>query len=133
MRTCLVMNTIMAGRAMSRRADRYFQPYGVSAVQFSILMVLVTHEGEPVSRMAERLAMDRTTLIRNLEHMARKDLVAIAPSKRGPGRSFAPTEAGRALAKELAARWPEAQARMIARLPDGDHERYLAALKALAG
>lgn len=132
MRTCLVMNTIMAARALARRADRDFRPHGISAVQFSILMVLSAHVGEPVSHMAERLSMDRTTLIRNLELMVAKELVAATPAKRGPGRDFALTEAGRALAAELAKGWPQAQERMRARLPDGDPERFLATLKALA-
>jgi DNA-binding MarR family transcriptional regulator len=132
LRTCLVMNTIMAARALARRADAEFRPFGVSVVQFSMLMVLNARSGEPVSRMAERLSMDRTTLIRNLELLVKKGLVSAQPTAKGPGRDFLLTEEGKALAARLIEAWPDAQRRMRARLPEDEPERFLATLKALS-
>jgi len=106
---CLLLNTVMAARAMTRRYDAQLQRFGVSVVQFSVLMVLRHGRQEPVSHMAERIAMDRTTLIRNLELLTRKGLVSSAPAAKGNGRSFTLTPQGRSLADELMPHWQAAQ------------------------
>lgn len=128
---CLLLNTVMAARAMTRRYDAQLQRFGVSVVQFSVLMVLRQGRDEPVSRMAERIAMDRTTLIRNLELLTRKGLVAAAPARKGNGRNFTLTQDGRRLAAELVPHWQAAQAEVRGLLEKPELEHLLPALRAL--
>ena len=128
---CLLLNTVMAARAMTRRYDAQLQRFGVSVVQFSVLMVLRQGQQEPVSHMAERIAMDRTTLIRNLELLTRKGLVAAAPATKGNGRSFTLSAEGKRLAEELVPHWQAAQAEVRGLLEDPELKHLLPALRAL--
>ncbi len=131
MADCLLLNTVMAARAMTRRYDERLKPYGVSVIQFSVLMVLRAGRDEPVSRMAERVAMDRTTLLRNLELLVRRGLVRTEPALKGNGRRFLLSGEGAALVEELVPRWRSAQAEIRALLGEDDSDRVLAALKQL--
>lgn len=129
---CLLLNTIMAARAMTRRYDAQLRRFGVSVVQFSVLMLLRRDQEEPVSRMAERIAMDRTTLIRNLEMLMRKNLVSAAPASKGHGRAFKLTPAGSALAEELVPHWRATQLEVRGLLgPDKQSDILISALKAM--
>ena len=40
---CLVLNTRMAARAVTRRADRKLRGFGVTAAQFNIMGALMRH------------------------------------------------------------------------------------------
>ena len=131
MADCLLLNTVMAARAMTRRYDERLKPYGVSVIQFSVLMVLRAGRDEPVSRMAERVAMDRTTLLRNLELLVRRGLVRTEPALKGNGRRGLLSGKGAALVEELVPHWRSAQAEVRALLGEDDSERVLAALKQL--
>jgi len=131
MADCLLLNTVMAARAMTRRYDERLKPYGVSVIQFSVLMVLRAGRDEPVSRMAERVAMDRTTLLRNLELLVRRGLVRTEPALKGNGRRCLLSGKGAALVEELVPHWRSAQAEVRALLGEDDSERVLAALKQL--
>ncbi|WP_394689125.1 MarR family winged helix-turn-helix transcriptional regulator [Hoeflea sp.] len=128
---CLLLNTVMAARAMTRRYDSQLQRFGVSVVQFSVLMVLRQGRDEPVSHMAARIAMDRTTLIRNLELLTRKGLVSSAPAAKGNGRAFRLTPDGERLAEELVPHWRAAQAEVRKLLKQPELEHLLPALRAL--
>lgn len=129
---CLLLNTVMAARAMTRRYDRQLKPFGVSVVQFSVLTVLDAHGGETVSRMAARIAMDRTTLIRNLELLARKGLVEAEPAPKGNGRLFSLTSRGKLLLAELVPKWRVGQAEVRSLLGENDAGMALAVLRRLA-
>jgi len=94
-------------------------------------MVLRHGRQEPVSHMAERIAMDRTTLIRNLELLTRKGLVSSAPAAKGNGRSFTLTPQGRSLADELMPHWQAAQKEVRGLLDSRQSEHLLSALRAL--
>ena len=128
---CLLLNTVMAARAMTRRYDAQLQRFGVSVVQFSVLMVLRQGREEPVSHMAQRIAMDRTTLIRNLELLTRKGLVSSAPAAKGNGRIFKLTAEGKSLAEELVPHWQAAQTEVRELLDPPQSEHLLSALRAL--
>ncbi|WP_292895094.1 MULTISPECIES: MarR family winged helix-turn-helix transcriptional regulator [unclassified Nitratireductor] len=125
------MNTVMAARSMTRRYDEQLRPFGVSVVQFAILATLARQFDEPVSRTAERVATDRTTLLRNLELLLKKGLVRAVPATRGNGRRFLLSEQGRRLVTEITPHWQMAQAELRELLAGHDHQDMLVALKKL--
>ena len=49
---CMVSNTRMAARAITRRYDGYLRPYGLSATQFSLLGGVSEMAGATVSEIA---------------------------------------------------------------------------------
>ena len=59
---CLCLATQRAARRLARRFDRAFQPFGLTNGQFSALMFLAAAEFQTPGRLAELMAMDRTTV-----------------------------------------------------------------------
>jgi len=51
---CMVSNTRMAARAVTRRYDAYLRPFGVTATQFSLLGGIMQMAGATVSASGER-------------------------------------------------------------------------------
>lgn len=128
---CLVLNARMAARAVTREADRLFRPHGVTAAQFSILVRLREQPALSVTEMAQALAMDRTTLSRNLDLLSRKGLVTETPVE-GPGRCCVLTDAGQGQVAALVPIWRQAHAEMRQRLGAPDFQSVLAGLRELA-
>ena len=129
---CMVLNTRMAARAITRRADRKLKALGTSAAQFSILGALQNHPGRSVTEMAEAIAMDRTTLSRNLDLLERKGLVAATAAARGNGRIGAVTPAGRKVIDDVRPEWRKLQTELRATLTGPDFDTVLAGLRQLA-
>jgi DNA-binding MarR family transcriptional regulator len=129
---CLVLNTRMAARAVTRRADRKLRAYGVTASQFNILGALSVHAGRSITEIANDLAMDRTTLSRNLALLERKGLVSSAPADKGNGRLGALTEAGQAMLEAILPEWRRSQAELRQSLTNPDFSTVLAGLRHLS-
>jgi DNA-binding MarR family transcriptional regulator len=130
---CLVLNTRMAARAVTRRADQRLRSFGVTAAQFNILGALSAHPGRSITETANALAMDRTTLSRNLALLARKGLVTSAPAGRGNGRLGALTDAGREAFNAIVPEWRRSQAELRETLTDPDFLTVIAGLRHLSG
>ncbi len=77
---CLCLKTQRAARALARRFDAVLRPYELTNGQFSLLMALNRPEPPPIGRLADFLAMDRTSLTAMLKPLARRGLVRILPS-----------------------------------------------------
>lgn len=129
---CLVLNTVKASRALTRRYDKVLKPFGVSVVQFTVLMTVRTASGKSMNRMAASISMDRTTLLRNLDLLVRRGLVDAQPVEKGFGREFALSQEGEALLDEITPLWHAAQDEMRARLQGEDPASFLNAMRALA-
>jgi DNA-binding MarR family transcriptional regulator len=123
---CLALR--QAARGVTRFYDDLLAPAGLRTTQFSILARLHRLGPMPINTLADVLALDRTTLGRNLLPLRRKGL--IAASRRGEDRRSKPvqvTRAGVARLKAAAQLWGEAQARFEAAFG----ARRLRALRAL--
>jgi DNA-binding MarR family transcriptional regulator len=66
-----------ATRALTQAYDEVLRPSGLRMTQFSILARAAAVGELTLSELAEMLAMDRTTLGRNLQPLERDDLVQI--------------------------------------------------------
>ena len=129
---CLVLNTRMAARAITRAYDRKLRPFGVTAAQFSLLVSIRRAEGRSVSTLAQGLGMDRTTLSRNLDLLQRKGLVACEAADKGNGRLCHLAPKGQTLVGELVPHWRQAQADMRRLLGQADLSSTVASLQKLA-
>jgi DNA-binding MarR family transcriptional regulator len=129
--TCLVFNTRMAARAVTRRYDGLLRPYGVTSAQFSLMGGIKRGEGQTVSQLAERNGIDRTSLTRNLDRLERMGLIACRSGK-GTARVCDLTDAGEALVAELVPLWVAAQAEMRELLSASDFSTTLTVLKRLS-
>jgi DNA-binding MarR family transcriptional regulator len=118
---CLCLHVQRAARALARRFDDAFRPLGISHGQFSLLMALNGPEAPPMGRVAELLAMDRTTLTANLKPLERRGLVEVrsdAPDRRV--RRLLLTDAGRQLLVAAVPIWREQHRVVETGLPSAD-------------
>ncbi|WP_035871819.1 MarR family winged helix-turn-helix transcriptional regulator [Cucumibacter marinus] len=129
---CLVLNTRMAARAITRRYDQKARRFGLTAAQFSIMGNLMRNADRSVTELADDMAMERTTLSRNLDLLERKGWVASRSIRKGNERQCVPTEAGRAMVERLTPEWRKAQAEMRELLGAEEMERLLGMLGKLA-
>jgi DNA-binding MarR family transcriptional regulator len=129
--TCLVFNTRMAARAVTRRYDGLLRPYGVTSAQFSLLGGMRRGEGRTVTEIAELNGIDRTSLTRNIDRLEKLGLVVSRPASRGNGRICDLTEQGELLVRQLVPVWLKAQAEMRDRLSASDFSTTLDVLKRL--
>jgi DNA-binding MarR family transcriptional regulator len=79
---CLCLHVQRAARALARQFDEAFRPFGITNGQFSLLMSLNRPEPPPMGRVAELLALDRTTLTAALKPLERRGLVKMLPHPR---------------------------------------------------
>ena len=125
------MNTVKAARALTRRYDAELRPFGVTVAQFTVLMQIRFGKAESLSAMAESIAMDRTTLSRNIDLLVRKGLVQKSPRAGGSARLCVLTAEAEALTEDLIPKWYQAQTEMRHLLNGVDIDNYLKTLRLL--
>ena len=101
-----------ASRAVGRLYDAALEPTGVTANQLSILRTIERMDGPLLSRLSERMVMDRTSLYRALAPMERDGWVTIEPAG-GRAKRVGLTAAGRAVSDRAATAWDEVQGQFV--------------------
>ena len=129
---CMLLSSRMAARAITRRADGRLRPFGITGAQLSILGSLRNHPGRSVTEMAEAMAMDRTTLSRNLALLERNGLVTASAAASGNGRIGALTEAGDKVIDAALPEWRKGQAELRDLLSDPNFDTMIAGLRQLS-
>jgi DNA-binding MarR family transcriptional regulator len=115
---CLCMKLRKASRAVTQRYDEALADTGIRSTQFSLLVALAHAPEVPLSRLAEALVMDRTTLTRNLTPLVRDGLVEERPAADGRVRLFALTGKGRKSFERALPGWKAAQSHMVRALAE---------------
>ena len=128
---CACTTLRKASRAVTRLYDGALAGQGMTTTQFAILRNLARADGVlPLSRLAERLVMDRTTLYRTLTPMERAGWVRIVDGE-GRAKNACLTDNGRQMMDDANGAWETAQARVRDTLNDGEWERMLVTLTRL--
>lgn len=129
---CLCLHAQRAARALSRRFDEAFRPFGITSGQFSLLNGLNRPEPPTIGAVASLLAMDRSTVTANLKPLERAGLVTIAVDTQDRrGRRVGLTDAGRDLLARATPVWISEHAAVEAELP-ADADALRAGLRAVA-
>ncbi len=129
---CLCLHAQRAARALSRRFDEAFRPYGITSGQFSLMNGLNRPEPPTIGAVASLLAMDRSTVTANLKPLERAGLVTIAVDTQDRrGRRVGLTDAGRDLLARATPVWISEHAAVEAELP-ADADALRAGLRAVA-
>ncbi len=127
---CMVTNSRMAARAITRRYDSYVRHKGVTATQLSLMGAIRMLPGKTVSALAEERGFERTTLTRNLDRLEQMGLATSSPE--GRGRVPRLTQKGEALLVELLPLWRKAQEELRAELSSTTFTDGITLLKRLA-
>ncbi len=102
--------------------DRMLEPSGLSVPQYYLLINLFRMEKANLSQWAERVGLDRTTMVRNVKTLEKKGLVA--PTA-GRGKTFALTAMGRETLAHGVALWERAQEKLRDSIGPEDAEALL--------
>jgi DNA-binding MarR family transcriptional regulator len=105
-----------AARAVSKLYEAAVAPLHLTATQFSILVAVRLGGPVPLSRLAERLVLDRTTLYRAVKPLVRRRCLQIGPGRTQRERTAALTAAGRSLLEDALPRWEQVQQRFVGAL-----------------
>jgi DNA-binding MarR family transcriptional regulator len=116
---CLCFRARRVSRAITRMYDEALRPLGIQATQLTLLnaAAMVAERGGAVSRVADVLAMDATTLSRSLRTLERGGLVRIErlPADRRV-RVVGLTPVGEQLLEDALPLWTQAHERVVAAL-----------------
>lgn len=74
---CACSQLRRGAREITHHYDAVIAPSGLAATQLPILVALGSEGDLPITILADALALDRTTLTRNLKILQRRDLVQI--------------------------------------------------------
>lgn len=129
---CLILNTIRTARAISRRYDNRLSAFGVTVVQFSVLVTIRAFEGMTIHALAAQMAMDRSTLTRNVDVLIRNGHVKKEQTGKGNAKTCRLTESGNALLDRLIPEWVAVRQQMRENLAGTNPSDYLATLRKLA-
>ncbi len=106
--------------------------FGITSIQYAVLVTLVKHPGIEQAGLAARIAMDPSTSGAVIARLAQRGLVARASR---PGdrrvRLLYPTPEGIALVEELRAAVDRVQQRLLEPLAPGERETFQALLRKL--
>ena len=128
---CLVLNTVSAARILLRRYDQQLKVYGVTVQQFALVSLIRMHPSEPVAGLAQRVALDRTSLTRNLNLLEKKGLIQRVAGA-GNARRCVLTPAGERLQDDLDREWLAAQNHLLSRVTADEADTYLRVARALS-
>lgn len=111
---CACTTLRKASRAVSRLYDDRFAQTGVTITQYSVLRSLHRQPDQPLSRLAEEMVMDRTSLYRLIAPLEQKGFVAVTAGQ-GRARNANLTAEGRAAMERAKPVWEATQKEFLAR------------------
>ena len=125
--TCLCLNVRKMARVLTHHYETHLQAGDLRITQFSLLVAIALARAVPLTRLAEVLAMDRTTLARNLKPLERQHMVTVETSTEDRRvRVITLTAQGIQKVNEALPLWKQAQAQMLSLLGPQQSQALLA-------
>jgi len=116
---------------MTRAYDEALRPSGVSAAQLAILAAVDVGEAASIAELSKRLAMDRTTLSRNLKPLERARWIRLGAEGWKRSKTVHVTTEGRQRLARATALWETAQATFLERFGKAEWARVARELQAI--
>ena len=110
---CTGHNLRRASRAMTQVYDAALAPSGLKSTQFNLLAALAKLGELPLTRLAEALVLDRTTLTRNLRPLIEQGLIRSGGDEDRRVRRLSLTAKGRRKFEQALPHWRGAQERLV--------------------
>jgi DNA-binding MarR family transcriptional regulator len=115
--TCLCLNVRKMARVLTHHYETHLQLGDLRITQFSLLVAIALARSVPLTRLAEGLGMDRTTLARNLKPLERQHLVTVETSTEDRRvRVITLTAQGLQKVNDALPLWKQAQTQMLSLL-----------------
>jgi DNA-binding MarR family transcriptional regulator len=109
-RECKCWALRRASRAVTQHYEASFRGTGLRATQFTLLAILTQTGPLPLSELAARLGLERTSLTRNLRPLEKRGYVSAVADEDQRVRRVAITAKGEAAAVAALGAWNKAQA-----------------------
>ncbi|SDE70844.1 MarR family winged helix-turn-helix transcriptional regulator [Kordiimonas lacus] len=106
---CACQKLRKATRIITRRYDEALKPIGIKGNQFTMLSVISLVDAVTLTELADKMGMERTTLIRNLKPLERDGLISISSEGFRRARSAEITDKGLNVLEEALPIWHQAQ------------------------
>jgi DNA-binding MarR family transcriptional regulator len=114
---CACKHLRCSARAVTRLHDETLRPSGLRITQFTLLIAVAIGEPVPITRLADALSLDRTTLGRDLKPLTDRGLVEIRAGDDRRTRVIRLTGQGRDALGRAYPLWQSAQARIVEQSP----------------
>jgi len=108
-RECMALRSRMAARTITRAYDNALKPLGLRITQFTVLACIATELTDSISSLADYMAVERTTLTRNLQLLEKKGLIRIEDEGYRRSRKMRLTEEGAKMLKAAIPIWEQTQ------------------------
>ena len=125
---CACFNLRKVARLVTQIFDRHLAEYGLKSTQFTLLVATALGRSASLTRLSQALAMDRTTVTRNLRPLAKEGLVWIGLGSNMRTRSVTLTAKGEALLQLGIEPWQRAQGEIVLAFGEDRWGRLLADL-----
>ena len=113
---CVGFNVRRATRLITQFYDKMLAPSGLRSTQYSLLNVLSLMNDLRMQDLALILAMDRTTLTRNLRPLTKQGLIKLSTGRDRRARLVQLTAKGKTVLAEALPYWEQAQVYITERL-----------------
>lgn len=110
---CVCLNLRKASRAITQYYDSVLQPSGLRITQFSILIAAARAGSIPISKLANHMVINRTTLTRNLKPLQKQGLLEISTGRDLRTRFITLTSKGETVLQKALPAWQTAQQRCV--------------------
>jgi DNA-binding MarR family transcriptional regulator len=127
-RPCVCTSIRKAARVLARTYDAALAPSGMNVTQLAVLRAVMRHPGEPLSRVAEDLAMDRTSLYRAIEALKKQRWVALSDGHDKRSRSASVTKSGEVALAKAGPGWATTQRAIVSRFGQERWQSFVAEL-----
>ena len=133
LRACVCNKTRTAARVVTRLYDEALRPVRLRATQFALLVALGDDGAMSIAELAKMMAMDRSTLTRNLRPLETEGLVVLGDEGWRRRRSLEITSKGRARLRQGLPLWESVQGEVLRRLGPSNWSRVQTGLDLLVG
>lgn len=106
---CLSLNLRRANRVMNKIYEGYLSAFDVTGGQFSILHMVSVLQPTSSKELQGLLALDQTTLSRNLKPLLRDGLLVATPGEDKRQKLLSLSSAGETLHQQATPAWEKAQ------------------------
>jgi DNA-binding MarR family transcriptional regulator len=108
-RTCACGSLRRASRLITQVYDNFLQPSGLKITQFIMLMSVKILGPITITKLAQKLLMDRTTCTRNLKNLKEKNLINFEQSEDRRMKKIVLTDQGNEILEQAIPFWEKAQ------------------------
>ena len=113
---CACYRARAAARRVTRDYDDALTPLGLKITQVTVMATIKGHRPSSTSKLANGLAMERTSLVRTLELMQKKGWIRLGPEGYRREQQMELTPEGEALLEKALPVWQEVQSRFEKRV-----------------